>query len=154
MDPVSLFGVGLLAGTLLWLGYTWIPGRLRPAEALRAFAVARGARVRGDGRVEPITVLGVARGRPFTLTWQRPWGGGDVLLVGVDCAAEPRGAVESAPGELGAGETIAADAALVTRWVRPAPEVFEAERLAAIVDALARMAEELEATAPAPDDPE
>lgn len=151
MDAAGLFLVGLVAGALLWLGYVFIPGALAPAEALRRFAAARGARVRGDGRAEPLTILGQVRGRPFTLTWQRPVGGGDVLLIGVDCAGEAPGPlppVAHAPGE---PETLAADAALVTRWVRPVPELFEPGRLEAILDALARAAEELEATNPAED---
>ncbi len=160
MGALGLFLLGAVAGTLLWLGLGWIPRRVGPAEALRAFAAARGARVRGDGRVEPLTVLGEVRGRPFTLTWQRPAGGGDVLMVGVDCAAEapeplalPDDAAAAAgPAAAADTRTTAADAALVTRWVRPTPEVLEPARLAAILDAMARMAEELEATHPeAPD---
>lgn len=155
MDAVSLFLVGIVAGTSLWLGYAWIPGRLAPAEALRRFATERSARVRGDGRLEPITVLGVVRGRPFTLTWQRPPGAGDVLLVGVDCAAAAPGPLAPvAHAEMGAPDTIAADAALVTRWVRPAPELFTSERLAAILEGMAELAEDLEATHPPDDDPE
>jgi len=145
--------VGAVAGTFLWLGLVWIPGRLRPAEGLRAFAKARGALVRGDGRVAPLTVLGQVRGRAFTVTWQRPAGGGDVLLVGVDCAAsvaEPLPPVGPAVGT-GAPWTEASDAALVTRWVRPAPELTTPERLDALIEAMAELAAELEERHPEPE---
>lgn len=135
----------------MWLGLGWIPRRLAPAQALRAFAAARGAFVRGDGRVEPLTVVGEVRGRPFTVTWQRPAGGGDVLLVGVDCAADVAEPLEAVAPAVTAGEaplTAAADAALVTRWVRPSAELFEAARIEAIVESMARLAEELEASHP------
>lgn len=141
-----MFAVGFVAATCLWIGLAWIPRRLAPVNALRAFASARGARVRGDGRVEPLSILGVARGRPFTVTWQRPAGGGDVLLVGVDCRV-PDGAVRD--GEEGGGVTSAEGDALVTRWVRPGLDLLEPARLSAIVDALAEMAAELEAAHPA-----
>ncbi|MFN7142457.1 MAG: hypothetical protein ACK4YP_01675 [Myxococcota bacterium] len=152
-----LFGVGALAGTLLWLGLGWIPRRVAPAQALRAFGAARGAFVRGDGRVDPLTVVGEVRGRPFTVTWQRPAGGGDVLLVGVDCAAdvaEPLAPVAPAVAGGDAPLTAAADAALVTRWVRPPLELFVAARIDAIVESMARLAEELEATHPETPDPD
>ena len=85
------------------------------------------------------------------MSWQRAPLGGDVLLVGVDCAVEDQ-AVEPRGAEP-LGDIAAEGAALVTRWVRPAPEVLE--RLDAIVEALARMAEELEAAHPdAVPDPE
>ncbi|MDP2311996.1 MAG: hypothetical protein Q8P41_03760 [Pseudomonadota bacterium] len=149
-----LFAVGFGAATLLWVGLAWIPRRLAPVVALRAFASARGARVRGDGRVEPLSILGVARGRPFTVTWQRPAGGGDVLLIGVDCRV-PDGAGEGIEPLDAGGAILAEDAALVSRWVRPGPDVLDAERLGTIVDALARMAEELEAAHPdAVDEPD
>lgn len=140
-----MIAVGFGAATFLWLGLSWIPRRLAPANALRAFASARGARVRGDGRVEPLSILGTARGRPFTVTWQRPPGGGDVLLIGVDCQV-PDDALQ---GEEEAGAITSTDGdALVTRWVRPGADLLEQERLGAIVDALARMAEDLEAAHP------
>ncbi|MES2638942.1 MAG: hypothetical protein V4850_05650 [Myxococcota bacterium] len=154
VDQWLLFAVGFGAATCLWIGLAWIPRRLAPVNALRAFASARGARVRGDGRVEPLSILGVARGRPFTVTWQRPAGGGDVLLVGVDCRV-PDGAVpvDGAAGGDGDGEadgvTAAEGDALVTRWVRPGADVLDPARLGALVDALAQMAEELEAAHPA-----
>ncbi|MDP2309881.1 MAG: hypothetical protein Q8P18_27935 [Pseudomonadota bacterium] len=145
VDQWLLFAVGFGAATCLWIGLAWIPHRLAPVNALRAFASARGARVRGDGRVEPLSILGVARGRPFTVTWQRPAGGGDVLLVGVDCLVAD-GAV--AAGDEAGGVTSAEGDALVTRWVRPGADVLEPARLGEIVDALAQMAEELEAAHP------
>ena len=146
VDQWLLFAVGFVAASCLWLGLAWIPRRLAPVDALRAFASARGARARGDGRVEPISIVGVARGRPFTVTWQRPAGGGDVLLVGVDCGVE--GVTVGGPPNVGLAITTAEGAALVTRWVRPGADVLEPVRLGAIVDALAQLAEELEAAHP------
>lgn len=149
--------VGFCVAAFAWIGLAWIPRRLAPAEALRAFAAARGLRIRGDGRRDPVTVVGVVRGRPFTLTWQRPPGGGDVLLVGVDCEVEAAPVPPDALTHVGGADaaTIAADAALVTRWVRPGVELFAPGRLEALLDAMATMAEELEADAPGePADPE
>jgi hypothetical protein len=145
-----LFGVGFVAAACLWLGLAWIPRRLAPVDALRAFAAARGARARGDGVQEPLSVLGVARGRPFTVTWQRAPGAGDLLLIGVDCRVEDGAPLDASAAEAapGAVETAAEGSALVSRWVRPGPEVLDPTRLDAIVDALARMAEELEAARP------
>ena len=143
----TLFGVGFAAAACLWLGLAWIPRRLAAVDALRAFAATRGARARGDGVLEPLSILGVARGRPFTVTWQRPPGAGDLLLVGVDCRVDD-GALDAGAGVPGATETAAEGSALVSRWVRPGPDVLDPARLAMIVDALAQMAEELEATRP------
>jgi hypothetical protein len=145
---VSLFAVGFVAAALLWLGLVWIPRRLAPADAVRRFAAAQGLAARGDGLARPLTVVGQVRGRYFTVTWQRHPVGGDVLLIGVDCACADAASVST--GTLGAGAVAAADdAALVTRWVRPAADVLEPRRLAVLVDALAKMAEELEIAAPA-----
>ncbi len=135
----TLFGLGFVAASCLWLGLVWIPRRVAPVEALRAFAAAHGQPVRGDGRAQPLTILGQVRGRLFTVSWQRPWVGGDVLLLGVDCAA---------PDGKGLDGTATDDGVLVTRWVRPAPDVLAPERLVAILDSLARMAEEMEADTP------
>jgi hypothetical protein len=175
LGAVSLFAVGFLAATLLWLGLVWVPRRLAPVDALRAFAAARGLGVRGDGVSLPITIVGEASGRPFTVTWQRHWLGGDVLLLGVDCAAAADGPVVlpiagpidrmagpmadpgadprrgTPPGGASAPVSEVGDAALVTRWVRPAPDVLDPARLGAILDAMARMAEELEESSPAED---
>ena len=138
--------MGFVAAACLWLGLAWIPRRLAPVDALQAFARARGLPVRGDGVLLPLTIVGVERGRPFTVTWQRPAGAGDVLLIGVDCAVEDAD-VAPLPEATGA-VTAAGDSALVTRWVRPGADVLEPARLAAIVAALARMAEEVEAAHP------
>ena len=138
-----LLAVGVVAGGFGWLGLVWIPRQLAPIDAIRAFAVARRAQARGDGRREPLLVVGSVAGRAFTLTWQRG-ADGDVLLIGVDCAASQ----DRTPPVEG-GESVVADAALVTRWVRPSAEVFA--RLDTILEEQAVLAAELERRAPEDD---
>jgi hypothetical protein len=61
----------------------------------------------------------------------------------VDCFAAAEGRVGTP--EIAAGAEVAAgDAALVLRWVRPDPAMFDEARLTSLVDEAARLAEELE----------
>lgn len=145
MTALLLFAVGLAVGGFAWVGLVWIPRQLAPIDAIHALAASRRARVRGDGRREPLVVLGSVAGRAFTLTWQQG-GEGDVLLLAIDCVGE------AAPSSAEGGERAAGDAALVTRWVRPSADVFA--RLDTILEEQARLAAELEERGPTVDEQE
>ena len=147
MGALGLFLVGFVAAALLWFGGVVMPRRLRSIDALRRFAAERNAHVQGDGGADALRIVGYVRGRMFTVLYQVDWLRGDVLMVGVDCATSAAGT--HAHGDL---QAEAGDSALASRWF--GPPIALLMRMYTTVDALAQMAEELEAARPGEADEE
>lgn len=137
-----LLCLGIVAGTLFYLGLVVFPQRAAPIEALRALAAAHNFVRQGDGLASPLSVIGTIQGRPFTITYQHELGTRGVLMVGVDCQTTQEGAL---PGTA----VVANAAALTTRWVHPPMELLTPERLYRLLIELDTLAHELEAQHPA-----
>ncbi len=134
MQLETALGLAAFVGTAA-VGGAWLLVRSRPPAglgALRAWAAARGHRVRGDGLDGPFEVIGERGGRLFTVAWHR--GEPDVLWLAVDCDAAGDAELE--------GAARLSDGALVSRLVGP-PAAACADP-DALLDALAAAAADLE----------
>jgi hypothetical protein len=139
VDLALLLVLGMVAG----LALRWsLPLLLQePAEqaALRRWGDRHGWRIREDG--PNLQVIGGHSGRSFSFTLLP--GPPLQLLVGVDCAAMPRSSTAE-------GASQVQDGTLVSRWTAPPTSLFEADRLDALLEELAGMAQSLEETQPLP----
>lgn len=142
-----LVTVGLLA--VLAGGLRYLSRTGAPIEALRAYAVAQGAVVRGDGVAVALEIVGALGTRRWTLGYHHPPGEPDVLLVGIDCAA----ATGSPSTVVGLPLLVVDDQVLAARLTTPPPDLYTPERLGALLLSMADLAQRLEEEHGAPTGP-